>query len=74
MPDRDVATTFLRWTFLRATFHRGYWLVTSLYLVVEADLSAFQLVFLGTAHGLTALLAEVPTESWRTRSAASARS
>ena len=61
MPDRDVAATFLRWTFLRATFHRGYWLVTSLYLVVEADLSAFQLVFLGTAQGLTALLAEVPT-------------
>ena len=59
--SRDVAATYLRWTFLRATCHRGYWLVTSLYLVVEADLSAFQLVFLGTAQGLTALLAEVPT-------------
>jgi MFS family permease len=59
--DRDVATTFLRWTWTRAVFHRGYWLVTSLYLVVEADLSPFQLVFLGTAQGLTALAFEVPT-------------
>ena len=61
MPDRDVAATFIRWTCLRAVFHRGYWLVTSLYLVVEAELSAFQLVFIGTAQGLTALTFEVPT-------------
>ena len=61
MPDRDVATTFVRWIFVRAMFHRGYWLVTSLYLVVDADLSAFQLVFIGTAQGLTGLLFEIPT-------------
>lgn len=61
MPDRDVALTFLRWTGLRAVFHRGYWLVTSLYLVAEADLSPFQLVFVGTAQGLTALAFEAPT-------------
>jgi predicted MFS family arabinose efflux permease len=61
MPDRDVATTFLRWTLMRAIFHRGWWLVTSLYLVVIADLPAFQLVFLGTAQNLTALVFEVPT-------------
>jgi MFS family permease len=61
MPDRDVATLFIRWTCMRAVFHRGYWLVTSLYLVVDADLSAFQLVFIGTAQGITALLFEVPT-------------
>ena len=61
MPHRDVAATFVRWTCMRAVFHRGYWLVTSLYLVVDADLSAFQLVFLGTAQGLTALACEVPT-------------
>ena len=42
-------------------FHRGYWLVTSLYLVVDADLSPFQLVFIGTAQGITALAFEVPT-------------
>ena len=61
MPERDVAATFIRWTWMRAIFHHGYWLVTSLYLVVEADLSAFQLVFIGTAQGVTGLVAEVPT-------------
>jgi MFS family permease len=35
--------------------------VTSLYLVVVADLSAFQLVFLGTAMELTVLVSEIPT-------------
>jgi hypothetical protein len=46
---------------MRAVFHRGYWLVTSLYLVVDANLSAFQLLFIGTAQGLTALAFEIPT-------------
>jgi hypothetical protein len=59
--DRDIATVYLRWAFARALLARGYWLVTSLYLVVEADLSAFQLVFIGTAQGLTALVFEIPT-------------
>lgn len=57
----DVAAVFLRWVFLRAILHRGWWLVTSLYLVVEADLAALQLVFLGTSQNLTALVLEVPT-------------
>ena len=61
MPARDIATRYLQWTFLRAVLHRGWWLVTSLYLVSVADLSAFQLVFLGTAQNLTALVFEVPT-------------
>jgi len=61
MSHRDVATTFQRWIWMRAVFHRGYWLVASLYLVAEADLSAFQLVFIGTAQGLTALAFEAPT-------------
>lgn len=51
---------FLRWTGIRAVLHRGYWLVASLYLVVDAHLSAFQLVFLGTAQALIALVVEVP--------------
>jgi MFS family permease len=56
----DITAIFLRWIALRAVLHRGYWLVTSLYLVVDADLSAFQLVFLGTAQGIIALVVEVP--------------
>jgi len=61
VPASDVAAVFLRWVFLRAIFHRGWWLVTSLYLVAVAELSALQLVMLGTAQNLTALVLEVPT-------------
>lgn len=61
MPARDVATTFIRWKTARAACARGYWLVASLYLVVVADLDAFQLVFIGVAQGITGLACEVPT-------------
>ena len=61
MARRDAADVFLRWALARSLYFRGYWLVTSLYLVVVADLSAFQLVFLGTAMELTVLVSEVPT-------------
>lgn len=56
----DLAAVFLRWIGLRSAAHRGYWLVASLYLVVDAHLSALQLVLLGTAQGLIALVCEVP--------------
>ena len=61
---RDVATTFLRWTYMRAVFHQGYWLVASLYLVVNAHLSVFQLVFLGTVMGVTLMLSDIPAGVW----------
>jgi MFS family permease len=56
----DLTAVFLRWMGMRAVLHRGYWLVASLYLVVDARLSAFQLVFLGTAQGIISLVCEVP--------------
>jgi len=56
----DITAVFLRWMGMRAVLHRGYWLVTSLYLIVDAHLSAFQLVFLGTAQGIVSLVVEVP--------------
>jgi MFS-type transporter involved in bile tolerance (Atg22 family) len=40
---------------------QGLWLVTSVYLVVDADLSASQLVLIGVAQGVIALVFEVPT-------------
>ena len=46
---------------MRAVFHRGWWLVTSLYLVVVANLSASQLVFYGAVLAFTMLVAEIPT-------------
>ena len=57
----DIARTFLHWTFARAVFHRGYVLVSSLYFVVVADLSAAQLVILGAVMSISALLADIPT-------------
>ena len=59
-PHTSVATIYAAWFFLRSLLTRGWWLVTSLYLVTEAALSPFELVFLGTAQGLTVLVAEVP--------------
>ena len=61
MLARDLAGTFIRWSTLRAVFHRGWWLVTSLYLVTVADLSASQLLFYGAVLALTTIVAEVPT-------------
>ena len=57
----DVAATFLRWSTSRAVFHRGWWLLTSLYLVVEAGLSASELLVYGAVLALTTVIAEVPT-------------
>ena len=55
-----LATAFLRWTFVRAAFARGYWLTTALYLVVVADLTPAQLVLIGVFQGITVVIAEVP--------------
>jgi MFS family permease len=58
--DVDVAAVFLRWTGLRAALHRGYVLTSSLYFVVDAGLSAWQLLLLGTVVAGTLLVADVP--------------
>jgi MFS family permease len=55
-----VVRTFLRWSFGRGACARGWWLVTSVYLVVVADLSASELVLLGTGQAITVVVAEVP--------------
>jgi hypothetical protein len=57
---RDIAVLYVRWKAVFALFHRGYWLVASLYLVFDADLSPFRLVVIGVAQGVIALLCEVP--------------
>lgn len=55
-----LATFFLRWAWMRALLHRGYWLAASLYLVLDAGLSPFQLILIGSAQGLVSLIFEVP--------------
>ena len=56
----DLVSAYLRWIWWRALLHRGWWLVTSVYLVVDARLSPSQLVLIGVAQGLVALVFEVP--------------
>ena len=56
----DLVAVFLRWIWLRAALHKGWWLVTSVYLVVDAGLSPSQLVLIGAAQAATALVFEIP--------------
>ena len=56
----DLVAVFLSWTWWRAVLHRGWWLATSVYLVVDARLSPAQLVLIGVAQAVTALTFEVP--------------
>ncbi|MCI0688569.1 MAG: MFS transporter [Sporichthyaceae bacterium] len=58
--DPSLVAVFLRWTWWRAVLHRGWWLVTSVYLVVDAGLTPAQLVLIGVAQGLVALGFEIP--------------
>jgi MFS family permease len=51
---------FIRWTWLRAVLHNGWWLVTSVYLVVDAGLSPAELVLIGSVQSAFALVFEVP--------------
>src|SRR2546427_4897693 len=61
---RDVATTFLHWTCLRAAFHRGYVLTSTLYFVIDAGLSAFQLLVLGAIVAVTLTVSDIPAGVW----------
>lgn len=59
--SRRVANAYLRYCFADSLCFRGFWMVFSVYLVVTADLSPFQLVFLGTAMELSVMVSEIPT-------------
>ncbi|MEO8286301.1 MAG: hypothetical protein ABI670_07665 [Chloroflexota bacterium] len=61
MRRSDFTADFLRWAGFGALLHRGYWLVTSLYLVLDAGLSPSQLVLTGVGQGIASLLFEIPT-------------
>jgi MFS family permease len=55
-----METVLIRWTWMRAVLHNGWWLVTSVYLVVDAGLSPAELVLIGAVQGVFALVCEVP--------------
>jgi MFS family permease len=49
---------------MRAVFHRGYVLVSSLYFVVHDHLPASQLLFLGTVFAIALTLSDIPAGVW----------
>jgi MFS family permease len=59
-----TTNTFLRWTFCRAVFHRGYVLASGLYFVLDARLSAYQLLVLATVMSITLVLSDIPLGVW----------
>lgn len=59
-----VTTPFLWWLGLRGVLNRSYVLLSGLYFVVSAHLTAAQLVLLGTGTSLTLLLANIPIGVW----------
>ncbi len=58
--DADLVAVYLRWIWWRALLHRGWWLVTSVYLVVDVGLSPSQLVVIGVAQALVGVVFEIP--------------
>jgi MFS family permease len=57
--DRLVAL-FLGWVGVRAVLHNGWWLVTSYYMVVDAQLTPAQLLVIAAAQGIASMIFEVP--------------
>ncbi|MBO0882055.1 MAG: MFS transporter [Mycobacterium sp.] len=60
MNGQRVAALFVGWTGLRAVLHNGWWLVVSLYMVVDAGLTPSQLLAIAAAQGIAALTFEIP--------------
>jgi MFS family permease len=56
----DVGRLYIWWMGVWASMHRGYWFVASLYLVLDAHLTAFQLVTIGVVQSVISGLFEVP--------------
>ncbi|MEU4393536.1 MFS transporter [Kribbella sp. NPDC023855] len=60
MDRQALIVAFVRWTWMRAFLHNGWWLVASVYMIIDAGLSASQIVLIGSVQGVFALLCEVP--------------
>jgi MFS family permease len=60
MSGDRLVTLFLGWVGVRAVLHNGWWLVTSYYMVVDAQLSPAQLLVIAAAQGVASMIFEVP--------------
>lgn len=50
----------MAWVAARATLHRGWWVVVSLYMVVDAGLTPAELLVIAAAQGVASVVLEVP--------------
>jgi MFS family permease len=57
---RSLDAVYLRWIWWRALLHNGWWLITAVYLVVDAGLTPSELVLISAGQGLAALVFEIP--------------
>ncbi|WP_150307473.1 MFS transporter [Planctomonas psychrotolerans] len=55
-----LVRTFVAWTFVRAILHNGWWLLVSLYMVIDVGLSPSELLLIAAAQGTAAVLFELP--------------
>jgi predicted MFS family arabinose efflux permease len=60
MSGSRLVRLFLGWIAVRAVLHNGWWLVTSLYMVVDAGLKPAELLIIAAAQGVAAVVFEVP--------------
>ncbi|WP_020579574.1 MFS transporter [Actinopolymorpha alba] len=60
MTSNRLVNLFLCWIGARAVLHNGWWLVVSLYMVVDAGLSPAQLLMIASAQGVASVIFELP--------------
>jgi LPXTG-motif cell wall-anchored protein len=60
MAPRHLTRLFLGWIGARAVLHNGWWLATSLFMVVDARLVPAELLIIAAAQGVAAMIFELP--------------
>lgn len=60
MNGTRLVRLFLRWVTARAVLHNGWWVVVSLYMVVDARLTPAELLIIAAAQGVASVIFEVP--------------
>lgn len=60
MTPHRLIRLFLAWIGARAVLHNGWWLATSLFMVVDAGLTPAELLIIASAQGVAAMIFELP--------------
>ncbi|MFC7623212.1 MFS transporter [Microlunatus sp. GCM10028923] len=60
MNSARLVRLFLGWVGARAVLHNGWWLLASLFMVVDAGLTPAELLIIAAAQGVAAMIFELP--------------